>query len=57
MDSLHSVLRSMRPETKSGPDHLSVFREFLAHLDELQRLAPVKPRARSVRRKPARRGK
>lgn len=59
MDSLHDVMRSIRPETKSGKDHLSVFREFLAHLDQLQRKAEVdKPRVkRPVRRKPARRGK
>ena len=39
MDSLHDVMRSIRPETKSGKDHLSVFKEFLAHLDQLQRKA------------------
>jgi nitrate reductase assembly molybdenum cofactor insertion protein NarJ len=49
MDSLHEVLRSIRPETKAAPDHLTVFREFLAHLDELQRQAP-QPRA-PMRRK------
>jgi hypothetical protein len=37
MDTLHSVLRSIRGETKSRPDHLSVFREFLNHLDRLGR--------------------
>jgi len=37
MDTLHSVLRSIRGETKSRPDHLSVFREFLNHLDRLNR--------------------
>ncbi len=59
MDSLHDVMRSIRPETKSGKDHLSVFREFLAHLDHLQRKAQAaKPRARpAVRRRPARRAK
>jgi hypothetical protein len=59
MDSLHDVMRSIRPEKKSGKDHLSVFREFLAHLDQLQRKALVdKPRARPpARRKPARRAK
>lgn len=39
MDRLHDVLRAMQPQTKSTPDHLSVFREFLAHLDQLQRQA------------------
>lgn len=33
MDTLHTVLRSLRPETKSRRDHLDVFREFLDHLD------------------------
>ena len=59
MDSLHDVMRSIRPETKAGKDHLSVFREFLAHLDQLQRKAQVqKARAKpAARRKPARRVK
>jgi hypothetical protein len=33
MDTLHTVLRSLRPETKARRDHLTVFREFLDHLD------------------------
>jgi len=54
MDTLHTVMRSIRTETKSSPDHLSVFREFLRHLDSIQRKAPVKPRAKATsRRKPA----
>ncbi|MGM4997415.1 hypothetical protein AB8A05_01590 [Tardiphaga sp. 538_B7_N1_4] len=59
MDSLHDVMRSIRPETKSGKDHLSVFREFLAHLDQLQRKAIAsRPRLKpAARRKPARRAK
>ena len=56
MDSLHHMLRSIRPETKSAPDHLDVFREFLAQLDALQREAAVKrPREQLPRRKPAKR--
>ena len=51
MDTLHTVLRSIRGETKSRPDHLSVFREFLQHLDRIGRRnakrAPS-PRAKSV---------
>ncbi|ARQ00937.1 hypothetical protein [Pseudorhodoplanes sinuspersici] len=39
MDELHSVLRSLRPAPKtgrnSGRDHLTVFREFLNHLDRI----------------------
>jgi hypothetical protein len=50
MDSLHDVLRSIRPETKAK-DHLSVFREFLAHLGELQRR---RPRPDATPRKPGR---
>lgn len=54
MDTLHHVLRSFNAETKSASDHLTVFREFLAHLDRIQRNAP----ARSPRPKPAaRRGR
>ena len=37
MDTLHSVLRSIRGETKSRRDHLGVFREFLDHLDRVAR--------------------
>ena len=52
MDRLHGMLRGIRTETKSGHDHLTVFREFLARLDELQRAAADKPRVKTpVRRK------
>ncbi|MFN3659576.1 MAG: hypothetical protein ACK4UO_20200 [Pseudolabrys sp.] len=37
MDSLHTVLRSIRGETKARRDHLDVFREFLDHLDRAAR--------------------
>jgi hypothetical protein len=65
MDTLHTVLRAMRPDVKSAPDHLTVFREFLAHLGRVQHKAPVKRAARPAppkapkpsRRKPALRGK
>ena len=54
MDELHATLSELRAETKSTKDHLTVFREFLAQLDQLQRQAPVKPpRAKlQARRKP-----
>lgn len=40
MDTLHTVMRTIRGETKSR-DHLSVFREFLHHLDRVgKRAAP-----------------
>jgi hypothetical protein len=59
MDTLHATLASLRPETKSTKNHLTIFREFLAQLDELQRRAPVKePRVKlPARRKAARRGR
>lgn len=59
MDTLHSMMRAIRTETKSGRDHLSVFREFLAHLDQIQRAPPAKPpRVKSpVRRKPVKRAR
>jgi hypothetical protein len=58
MDGLHATLAAIRTETKSDKDHLTVFREFLAQLDELQRHMPVKqPRVKLPRRKPAQRGR
>lgn len=58
MDTLHTVLRSLRGETKTDRAHLDVFREFLAHLDRLSRSATDKPaRAKPpARRRAARRG-
>jgi len=56
MDTLHTVLRSIRKETKSRRDHLSVFREFLSHLDRASRkprrareTKSASPRARKSR--------
>jgi hypothetical protein len=45
MDTLHSVLRSIRGETKSRRDHLTVFREFLDHLDRIGKRGAPPPRA------------
>ena len=58
MDDLHATLAAIRTETKSK-DHLTVFREFLAQLDQLQREAPAKPPRIKLppRRKSARRGR
>ncbi len=60
MDTLHSVLRSLRPktmnETKSRRDHLDVFREFLDHLDRAARRRSVEKQAKAPRPK-AKRGK
>ncbi len=44
MDNLHTVIRSIRGESKSRRDHLSVFREFLNHLERI-----TKSRARAAR--------
>jgi hypothetical protein len=41
MDTLHTVLRAIRGETKARRDHLTVFREFLGHLDRIGRRTPV----------------
>jgi hypothetical protein len=59
MDGLHATLAALRTETKSEKDHLTVFREFLAQLDRLQREAPAKPPRLKLppRRKSARRGR
>jgi hypothetical protein len=52
MDTLHTVLRSIRGETKSRRDHLDVFREFLDHLERAsKRKVPLRA-ARSGRDKP-----
>jgi hypothetical protein len=47
MDTLHTVLRSIRGESKARRDHLFVFREFLGHLDRIGRRPP--PAARPVK--------
>jgi hypothetical protein len=49
MDTLHTVLRSIQGETKSRRDHLSVFREFLDHLDRVARshARPRPPRSKT----------
>ncbi len=52
MDTLHTVLRSLRGEQKSRRDtHLTVFREFLDHLDRAARRRSVPPRAVKARGK------
>ena len=37
MDTLHTVLHSIRGETKARRDHLDVLREFLEQLDRASR--------------------
>jgi hypothetical protein len=56
MDTLHTVLRSLRPETKTRRDHLDVFREFLNHLDRAARRKSP-PRTTKAAKGRARRGK
>ena len=54
MDTLHSVLRPLRSDTKAKPDHLSVFREFLSHLDRAAKRAAKQPplkRTKSAKRR------
>ena len=56
MDTLHTVLRSIRGETKHRRDHLEVFREFLDTLDRAtKRKNP--PRATKAAKGKGRRGK
>lgn len=42
MDNLHSVMRSLRPVQKRKRDHLTVFREFLSHLDRVSKEAAAR---------------
>jgi len=56
MDTLHTVLRSLRPETKTRRDHLDVFREFLDHLDRASRRRNP-PRTAKAAKGKSRRGK
>jgi hypothetical protein len=51
MDTLHTVLRSIRDNKSSRRDHLDVFREFLGHLDRIGRRAGVRTPTMPRRRK------
>ena len=57
MDTLHSVLRSFRGETKARRDHLDVFREFLDHLDRASRRRAPAARTTKAGKGRAKRGK
>jgi hypothetical protein len=57
MDTLHTVLRSIRGETKSRRDHLDVFREFLDHLDRASRRRPPTRANKTARGNKGKRGK
>ncbi|HXT06837.1 MAG TPA: hypothetical protein VN715_07875 [Roseiarcus sp.] len=56
MDTLHTVLRSIRGETKARRGHLDVFREFLDHLDRASRRRNP-PRTTKAAKGKGRRGK
>jgi len=56
MDTLHTVLRSIRGETKARRGHLDVFREFLDHLDRASRHRNP-PRTTKAAKGKGRRGK
>lgn len=56
MDTLHTVLRAIRGETKSR-SHLTVFREFLGHLDRVAKRAKGTRNVKSARGKQQRSGK
>ena len=56
MDTLHTVLRAIRGETKSR-SHLTVFREFLGHLDRVAKRAKGTRAVKSGRSKQQRGGK
>ncbi len=63
MDTLHRVMRALQPDRKAGDgvkseaarEPITVFREFLAHLDRVTRNPPPKPRAKTIPRKPVKR--
>jgi hypothetical protein len=44
MDTLHTVMRSIRGETKASRNHISVFRQFLDHLDRIARTRAARGR-------------
>ena len=57
MDNLHSVIRSIRETKAARRDHLSVFREFLGHLDRIGKRAPKGKVAKGKSKGGGRRGR
>lgn len=57
MDTLHTVLRALRADESKNKKHLTVFREFLSHLDQASRRAPVPKRLPKKAKPVARRGR
>jgi hypothetical protein len=49
MDTLHTVLRNIRSETKAPRSHMTVFREFLNHLERASRRRPPRARSKSAK--------
>jgi hypothetical protein len=56
MDTLHTVLRSIRGDMKPRRDHLDVFREFLDHLDRAAKRRSPSRSTKAVRGKGRSRG-
>ena len=48
-DTLHTVLRAIRGETKARRDHVSVFREFLDHLGKASKRGARKPHVHAAK--------
>ncbi len=57
MDTLHTVLRSIRGETKARRDHLDVFREFLDQLERASRRRAAPRSAKGAKGRDKRSGK
>jgi hypothetical protein len=49
MDTLHAVLRNLRGETKSRPDHAAVFCEFIDHPERIGRRDRREPPAKRTK--------
>jgi hypothetical protein len=56
MDTLHTVLRSIRGAAPPRRDHLDVFREFLDHLDRAAKRRPSPRSTKAAREKSRSRG-
>ena len=57
MDNLHHVLRNIHETKTSRRDHLAVFREFLGHLDRIDKRAPRVKATRGKAKSTGRRGR
>jgi len=53
MDTLHHMLRAIRRETKSRPDHTAVFRAFIRNIERLGMSRPASnPKGKAAASKP-----